>query len=99
MNILTTRLMTTIKEIRKKVDDLKKRLLGQGIHQYTIDIVENLYEELIPQECGEGTVTNSVFFSAKSYEICNLLEIIDRETEDRIFLEKLLEIIEEGRKL
>ncbi len=91
--------MKTIKELREKVDGLNDRLLSKNIHQYTIDIVEALYEDLIPQECGEGAVSNSIFFGAKSYEICNLLEIVDKETEDYLFLEDLLEVIEEGRKL
>lgn len=91
--------METIKELREKVDALKAKLFSQRIHQHTIDIVENLYEELIPQECGEGSVDNSTFFGAKSYEISTLLEVVDKETEDYLFLEELLTIIDEGRKL
>ena len=88
-----------ITEIRKKVEELHDRLHSDRIHQYTIDVMENLYEELIPQESGEGSVDNSTFFGEKSYEICTLLEIVDRETEDYLFLEELLKVIEEGRKL
>lgn len=91
--------MNTIKELREKVQELYKKLHSQRIHQYTIDFFEELDEDISLQESGEGGVENSTFFSAWSYKICNLLEIIDKETEDNILLERLLEIIDEGRKI
>jgi len=91
--------MDTIKELREKVQELYKKLHSQNIHQYTIDFFDDLDEEIFLQESGEGGVENSTFFSAESYRICNLLEIIDKETEDYILYERLLEIIDEGRKL
>ena len=93
------KLMETIKEIKDKVQELKDKLHSDRIHQYTIDFFEELDEELFLQEIGEGGVENSTFFGAESYKICNLLEIVDKETEDYILYERLLEIIEEGRKL
>ena len=91
--------MATINEIREKVKELHSQLHSQNIHQFTIDFFEELDEEFTLQESGESGVSNSTFFGAESYYICNLLEIIDRETEDYILLERLVGIIDEGRKL
>lgn len=91
--------MSTINEIREKVRELYAKLHSQNIHQFTIDFFEELDDEFTMQENGEGGVSNSTFFGAESYYICNLMEIVDKETEDYILLERLLAIIEEGRKL
>lgn len=91
--------MSEITKIREDVQELSKKLMSNRIHQYTIDFFEELEGEISLQECGEGGVDNATFFSAESYTISNLLEIVDKETEDYILLEKLLLIIDEGRKL
>ena len=91
--------MSGIKELKERIDELKDRLKSNGIHQFTIDFFEEMDEDLMLQECNERNIDNATFFSAASYKICTVLEVIDKETEDRILFEKLLEIIEEGRKL
>ena len=91
--------MSGIKELKERIDELKDKLKSNGIHQFTIDFFEEMDEDLMLQECNERNIDNATFLSAASYKICTVLEVIDKETEDRILFEKLLEIIEEGRKL
>ena len=91
--------MSEITKIREDVQELSKKLMSNRIHQFTIDYFEELDEDLMSQECNERSIDNATFFGAESYRICNILEVIDKETEDKILFEKLLDIIEIGRRL
>lgn len=91
--------MSEITKIREDVQELSKKFMSNRIHQFTIDYFEELDEDLMSQECNERSIDNATFFGAESYRICNILEVIDKETEDKILFEKLLDIIEIGRRL
>lgn len=99
MNIEKQEPMNEISVIREQINELKEKLGSNNIHQFTIDYFEELDEDLMSQECNERSIDNATFFGAESYRICNILEVIDKETEDKILFEKLLDIIEKGRKL
>lgn len=87
-----------ILEIRKEVENLHSKLKSTGIHQYTIDLVENVTEELLEQETGESSVDDSTLLGSLAYRIETLIEVARAETEDYLIYRQLQTIIEEGRK-
>jgi len=89
--------MKEIAEIRKDVEGLKDHLKSKGIHQFTIDLVEETESELLEQEIGESHVDDATMLGALAYKIDTVLEIASSETEDYIIFQKLKLIIEEAR--
>ena len=87
-----------ISEIRKEVESLHSKLKSTGIHQYTIDLVENVTEELLEQETGESSVDDATLIGSLAYRIETLIEVARAETEDYLIYRQLQTIIEEGRK-
>ena len=74
------------------MEGLKDHLMSKGIHQFTIDLVEETESELLEQEIGDATM-----LGALAYKIDTVLEIASSETEDYIIFQKLKLIIEEAR--
>ncbi len=87
-----------ISEIRKAVESLHSKLDSTGIHQYTIDFVENVIEELMEQETGESHVNDDTLLGALAYRIDTLIEVANAETEDYLIYQQLQSVIEGGRK-
>lgn len=90
--------MKEIKEIRKQIEEVHSNLGGSGVHQYTIDLVEEIHDELMTQEADEISLTDETCLGSIAYKIDNLLEIAKEDTEDYLIYKQLQTIIEEGRK-
>lgn len=88
--------MKAIKEIRKEVEAVN--LHSKGIHQFTIDLVELIDDELMILETGETNLSYETFLGSIAYKIDTVLEIAREDSEDYLIYKRLQEIIEEGRK-
>ena len=90
--------MGRIQDTRKKIEQIHNQLMSNGIHQFTIDLVEDMDSELLDQEAGESRVDDDTLLGALAYRIDCILEIASNTNEDYLIFKKIKEIIEEVRK-
>ena len=82
--------MDNLKRLENKIRELDSNLRMGNAHQFTIDYLETLSEEIELQRTGENGVEDETYLNATEYNLENVLEIMRPDTEDYLIIQSVL---------
>ena len=85
--------MDKLKLLENKIRELDSNLRMGNAHQFTIDYLETLSEEIELQRTGENGVENETYLNATEYNLENVLEIMRPDTEDYLIIQSVLSVL------
>ena len=85
--------MDKLKLLENKIRELDSNLRMGNAHQFTIDYLETLSEEIELQRTGENGVEDETYLNATEYNLENVLEIMRSDTEDYLIIQSVLSVL------
>ena len=85
--------MDKLKLLENKIRELDSNLRMGNAHQFTIDYLETLSEEIELQRTGENGVEDETYLNATEYNLENVLEIMRPDTEDYLIILSVLSVL------
>lgn len=85
--------MDKLKLLKNKIRELDSNLRVGNAHQFTIDYLETLSEEIELQRTGENGVEDETYLNATEYNLENVLEIMRPDTEDYLIIQSVLSVL------
>ena len=85
--------MDKLKLLENKIRELDSNLRMGNVHQFTIDYLETLSEDINLQRTGENGVEDETYLNATEYHLENVLEIMRPDTEDYLIIQSVLSVL------